>query len=238
MNKRILVGHRGCKGAVVENTLSAFQEAVKRKYHYIETDVRVSKDGVFVLFHDTDFYRLVLINDNIESMQYEDFREYPLHMQQNEAVYTDKIMKLDTFLEFCKENKIHPLLDLKWTNGINNLNQDNVIRLVRMLQAYDLVKEVIIISSMRNVLLAIQEIEPQTQLQYLVGINAGFNEETIAFCINNHISIDLDVRFINKETIDLFHRHNLSVNTWVINNKKQAEELFEMGVDMITTDSL
>jgi glycerophosphoryl diester phosphodiesterase len=41
-----------------ENTLQAFRHAVKIGAHMIETDVRMSKDGVIIVAHDDGFTRL------------------------------------------------------------------------------------------------------------------------------------------------------------------------------------
>ena len=48
----LVLAHRGCHGDVPENTLPAFEAAAARNVDGIETDVRVSRDGLPVLVHD------------------------------------------------------------------------------------------------------------------------------------------------------------------------------------------
>jgi glycerophosphoryl diester phosphodiesterase len=45
------IAHRGYKAAFPENTMGAFEGAVKVGAHAIETDIHISKDGVIVLSH-------------------------------------------------------------------------------------------------------------------------------------------------------------------------------------------
>ncbi|MBA4143530.1 MAG: glycerophosphodiester phosphodiesterase [Nitrosospira sp.] len=48
----LVLAHRGYHAAVPENTLAAFEAAVTAGANGIETDVRISRDGLPVLIHD------------------------------------------------------------------------------------------------------------------------------------------------------------------------------------------
>lgn len=45
------IAHRGFKSHLPENSMAAFEAAVKIGAHALETDVHLSKDGVVVLSH-------------------------------------------------------------------------------------------------------------------------------------------------------------------------------------------
>lgn len=48
----LLFGHRGASGERPENTLPAFERAVRQGVAALETDVHLSRDGEVVVFHD------------------------------------------------------------------------------------------------------------------------------------------------------------------------------------------
>ena len=54
----LIVAHRGNKAAHPENTRAAFERAINEGADLLETDIRVSADGVFVCFHDERLERM------------------------------------------------------------------------------------------------------------------------------------------------------------------------------------
>ncbi len=50
--KMLILSHRGVQTHAPENTLAAFEAAITLGVDGIETDIRLSKDGVPILFHD------------------------------------------------------------------------------------------------------------------------------------------------------------------------------------------
>src|SRR5436853_7207006 len=48
----LIQGHRGARGLQPENTLPSFEAALDAGAHSLETDVRLTVDGVPVLIHD------------------------------------------------------------------------------------------------------------------------------------------------------------------------------------------
>lgn len=55
MSHKLVFGHRGSPHTATENTLAALQAALDEGADGVEFDVQTTRDGVFVLFHDTVF---------------------------------------------------------------------------------------------------------------------------------------------------------------------------------------
>ena len=72
---RILLGaHRGDRKHYPENTMSAFRAAVELGLDAVETDVRMTKDGVLVLIHDRDVARTTNGQGNVDEMTLDEIR--------------------------------------------------------------------------------------------------------------------------------------------------------------------
>ena len=58
-NRPLIIAHRGSSHRAPENTMSAFELAVSEGAEGIEMDVRVTRDGVPVVFHDASLKRMM-----------------------------------------------------------------------------------------------------------------------------------------------------------------------------------
>lgn len=70
INNFLVLGHRGSSLLWQENTLEAFESALKARADGFELDVMVTADGVPVLFHDPDLKRLHSLPLRIEEVTY------------------------------------------------------------------------------------------------------------------------------------------------------------------------
>ena len=72
--KSVKYAHRGLHGeGACENSLSAFKRAKDVGYG-IELDIRLSRDGELVVFHDSDLQRVVGIDKKVDDMTVEELR--------------------------------------------------------------------------------------------------------------------------------------------------------------------
>ncbi len=64
----ILIGHRGAAGMEPENTIPSIEASARLKVDAIEFDIRLTKDGALILFHDPNLLRIAGTNRNISDM--------------------------------------------------------------------------------------------------------------------------------------------------------------------------
>lgn len=69
---------KGDKKVVDENTINAFELALEAGADYLETDIQLTKDGVPVLFHDSDLTRLVGSKTRVSTLTLDQISEVRL----------------------------------------------------------------------------------------------------------------------------------------------------------------
>ena len=116
INKNLLTNyaHRGLWGGTIpENSLSAFENAVKNGFG-IELDVQLSKDDVVMVFHDYSLKRMTGTEGDLKDFTKDQLKELSL-LSTNE--------KIPTFEEVLQvvDGKIPLLIELKGENLDNSL---------------------------------------------------------------------------------------------------------------------
>ena len=76
MEKFYKIAHRGASGYEPENTLAAFSKALELKADGIELDVRLSKDGVPVVIHDSTVSRTSNGEGLVRDLSFSQLREF------------------------------------------------------------------------------------------------------------------------------------------------------------------
>lgn len=119
-NKQFLtsrpIAHRGIHTTYIENTLVAFQEAIK-KNNIIEFDVQLSKDHEVIIFHDQTLKRIFGINREMKDLNLSEIKKFSLIPTFQETLNTiDGKVPIIIDLKFEKEiglleKKITKLLD-------------------------------------------------------------------------------------------------------------------------------
>ena len=102
----IVIAHRGRDATTPENTLAAFRHSIAAGITILETDVRVTKDGEFVLLHDETVDRTTNGRGSIGDLTLAE-------VQKLDAGSGERIPTLREALRLVRETGTSLLLDMK-----------------------------------------------------------------------------------------------------------------------------
>ena len=230
-----LVGHRGSYWGV-ENTEEAFINGAKKGYHCLETDVKVTKDGKFVCWHDDNLTKAdgsPQINANTLAT----LQSKKLTQTRGDVTYTGYLTTFERYLDICKEYNVIPVIEFKWADGINSNDCSNIPAVVNMIESKGLRNKCYIFTSMQKCLQYVKTNYPDMEIMYLC-YDTSF-DSSYSWCTTNKSHIGPGVGSgVTKAGVQKYHDAGLLVNAWTVNSTSDYKTYGNYGCDFITTDYL
>ncbi|MDZ4217291.1 MAG: glycerophosphodiester phosphodiesterase family protein, partial [Candidatus Gracilibacteria bacterium] len=152
-----VTSHRGVTDEAPENTLLAFQKAITERAQILETDVRQTKDGVLVAFHDVNLKRMTGRNDAIADLTLEELQSIDLGQ-------SEQIPTIESILKLAK-NKVELILEIKPQADLEEITK----KLVELIKQYSIPEQVIIMTQDYPILQLVKVLNPSIRTSFLVG---------------------------------------------------------------------
>jgi len=213
----VVISHRGEHLHHPENTMPAFEEAVRVHADYIEVDVRTTKDGKLVLMHDAKVDRTTNGKGDVVQMTFDEIRAL-------DAGGGAKVPAFDEVLDYAR-GKINIYVDVKQVNAkdlvdhiVGHAMTENVViysgRLSKEIQ--DLDPSLKIMPESRNVELARREVD-ELHVKVMAFDAGDFKPEVIEVAKKGHALIYVD-------------------RLGPADNRAMWQEAIDQGADGIQTD--
>ena len=220
-----MIAHRGYSGKYTENTELAFEKAAENGSGGAETDIRMTKDGVYVCSHNSS----VVLKDGTElevsENTYADLTAQPLQPKKgNDEVY---LCTFKTYLECMKKHDMICFIELK-----GEFDDEHIKEIFNLAaQVYDL-KMCILQSFDFDNLIKAHTFFPDLQIMLTYGADDTGYER----CFEYGFSIDAHYSCITDEMVNAFHERGLKVAAWTANNIFQLCYCKTLGLDYIESD--
>lgn len=227
-----LTAHRGVTSVAPENSIPAYQEAVRLGYYSAECDIRLTKDNKWVLVHNDEIDRRFCENGKVNEFTFDEIRSFTYKNGSNFWKMRDvKIPTLDEFLDVFVGSNTRPQIEIKAET------YDLLYTVIDAVVAKGLEESAIIISFDLEQLKRIHEINSNIELWYLIDrIEQKHIDEAKAIGDNVWLSPCFDKN--DKQSIQLAVDNKIGVSFWTVNTIKDAKMLYEMGVRFYETDIL
>ena len=222
-----IVAHRGfwnCDEAgYAKNSLAALRCAQEAGFWGSEFDVNMTSDGVLLVYHDSD-----VEGKKIEKHPYAEFKDFKIKNGEN-------IPTIDQYLEQGKKCPETMLVYEMKPHSCDEVEDRFIELTIAKLKEYELLdpKKVMFISFSLHICEVLAKELPEFTVQYL-GQNKS--PEELAEKGINGIDFRYTVFSLHKKWYRQARKNDMSVNTWTVNKEADMEQMFNLGVDYLTTD--
>lgn len=128
----LVIAHRGASAIAPENTAAAIREALRLGAKVIEFDVRATRDGELVLFHDKELDRLALRPGAIESLDWATVKTLDVGKWFTKGSFAgEPVPRFEEAVKQCLEGGAIPLIEHKTGDAAA------YARVIRALEAAD-----------------------------------------------------------------------------------------------------
>jgi glycerophosphoryl diester phosphodiesterase len=228
----IAFAHRGGAVDSEENSMAAFGRAVEAGYRYLETDVRATRDGVAVAFHDRTLDRILDQPGRIEDYRW---RDLVAMRRDGESVLPALEDILDTWpdcrvnVDMKADSAVDPTIEAIW-----KVNARDRVLLASFNDAR--IRWARRICGPRQATSMGQREVAALRLGSLHGRGlAGFVPGVAAVQVPVRYGV---VRVVDARFVRHVHRLGMQLHVWTINDPAEMHELLDLGVDGIMTDRI
>ena len=226
--KPLCIAHRGKHDKYFENTLNAFKSAARGDYFGIETDIHLTKDNYWVVHHDPDFLsggqKYV-----IAELTKDEVLKLPLDNDQNDK--EAYIPLFEDYLKICQECGKRPIIEFKPKNP----RLKYIKQVVKFVNDYMGIDNVHFIAFYPWPLIKLRlKYGKKVHLQQL--LEEGHYKTLYKWAKFFKMDIDIKDRLLTTELVEIFHKKNLEVNCWTVDDEEMLRKLEDWGVDYITTN--
>jgi glycerophosphoryl diester phosphodiesterase len=218
--------HQGGASEAPENTMAAFEHAVRLGYRYIETDVHVTTDGVLLAFHDDVLDRATDGKGVIEELPWSIVREAKVDGREPIPLLEDLFgawPDVRVNIDPKHDHAVEPLASVLRKCGavdrvcIGAFSDDRLERVRALLPG------------------VCTSLGPIGTLQ--LGL-AALGEEVPDLpspCVQVPTHY-METEIVTPAFIDAAHRRDMQVHVWTIDEAGEMTRLLDLGVDGIMTD--
>ena len=256
----IFQAHRGGKEKYPENTILAFQYALDNNINTLELDLQLTKDKQIIIFHDMTIKNDTIENNlynnlyntntnaNIKDLTLNEIHSFPssLFDNQNNNIYNKNIPLLEELINIIKhkKNNIKLNIEIKTNDSLYTSNEveEFVDILMGIIYKHNIQEQIIIQSFDTRALSFIKQKYKNIITSYLVEYkheNTKFIDMDTIIKNATDLNVDIispDYKMLTKEVVELFHKNNLKIIPWTINDINIINNLKALNIREIITD--
>lgn len=229
----IIFGHRGASAHAPENTLSAFELALKQGADAIELDAKLTQDGHIIVIHDQTVDRTTDGQGWVNQLKLEEIRRLDAGSHFDIAYQGEHVPTLEEVLSVVG---VRTFTNIELTNYATP-GDDLPQKVAALVHRLDIQDRIMFSSFHPLPLLRIHRYMPDVPIGLIGGSGfAGMLARSWIGRLIPHQALHPEVRSTTLTLIQREHNRGQRVNVWTVNTPDIMRKLFNWDVDGIFTD--
>lgn len=226
-----IYAHRGASLTHPENTMAAFQEAIRLGADGIETDVHLTKDGQLVLTHDEEVSRVSNGHGMVKDLSYAALKELDVGGFKGPAFQGAAMPLLEDLLDLAAPTDLELNIEIKMGFVLYPGIEE---KLLALLTERAMLSRVFFSSFNHYSLVKLKSLAPEVRIAplYMEGL---YQPYAYAEGLKSY-ALHPEKILVNPYIVEEAHKRGLKVHPFTINDPDLARTLQAMGVDGIITD--
>ena len=227
--------HRGGSLEAAENSWTAFRHAHDLGYHYVETDVHATCDGVVVTIHDPDLARTSERSGLIREMTWRELSAVRLTGSEEAVPRLDDVLAawpdIRWNIDAKHDSVVGPLIETIHRCGalervcITSFNDRRVARIRRALGP----KLCTGMGPAASTALRLASMLPDRASRAAGAQLSAFGAAQVPIRQGR-------IPVVDRRFLDAAHRLGIDVHVWTVDDSASMEKLLDLGVDGLMTD--
>lgn len=230
----LVFAHRGAKRVAPENTLPAFEAAIRLGADGVELDVQYSSDGKLVIFHDLNLEKTSDGTGRVSAHTFEELRQLDAGSHFDPAFAGTPIPTLDEVLDLAK-GKLLVNIELK---SLDISNAKLGVDVVEAVRAHKMVDEVVISSFNPFALRRSKRAGPEIEHALLLDLDTtGWTRWGLTLRHSLADGLHPSTEMADAAYVAAAKRRKMPVRVWTVNDEADMRRLAGLGVDAIISDT-
>jgi glycerophosphoryl diester phosphodiesterase len=234
MRYPLIIAHRGSSADAPENTMAAFERAMREHADGIELDVWKCASGEIVVTHDRNLKRITGVEGDVERMTLTELRRLDFGSFKDKEFRFEKIPTLAETLDLVKNI---PLINIE-IKGKNIRGNGIEVRVIDEIRRFKVFDRSVISSFNPAVLYRVKRIASDVRigLIFYEGSSLPMRRAWFARWLKPY-SLHPSLTLLNGPWVKRARKKNQKVIAWTVNHIHDLEACLRSEVDGIITDS-
>jgi glycerophosphoryl diester phosphodiesterase len=235
LNLPKVIGHRGAKAYAPENTLESIETAASLGVQWVELDVKLTRDGVPIIFHDDELDRTTNGTGLVAQTNYEDLRDLDAGSWFGESFSRVRIPTLEEAVDVLLKHNLGLNLEIKPCPGREKETAE--VALDHLSHYWDTTDNLLISSFQHVSLEAALDLAPDYARGLLIGDQEMPENWKVVAEYLDVTTINLWNKLVTRQVADEIMDAEYPLLVYTVNDPMQARSLQKLGVDAFFSDN-